>query len=198
MSSRGLPGFLRRTRRSDFDENTDDDDDDEEEEAIGYRHQHSNGRSANTATDELTVNGEQVEAPKNAATNAAHLERNGSLESESSSNPKEVVKRQVSITISETAEGNTPNAANSNTNTDDSSISTLGASTNTMQASFSASKPRLDRKMSYRESQFSKILGDDLVKLSDLRKLSWNGIPVRSQDGPESLQTATFSYKYRC
>jgi len=37
--------------------------------------------------------------------------------------------------------------------------------------------PSLERRVSYRDSQFEKIVGTDVVKMSDLRKLGWNGIP---------------------
>ena len=40
-----------------------------------------------------------------------------------------------------------------------------------------ASRRGMDRKFSYRETQFEKIVSSDVVKMADLRKISWNGIP---------------------
>lgn len=40
-------------------------------------------------------------------------------------------------------------------------------------------KPELERTVSYKDSMFEKSIGADVVNMSDLRRLGWNGIPVR-------------------
>lgn len=40
-------------------------------------------------------------------------------------------------------------------------------------------KPELQRTVSYKEAMFEKAIGADVVNMSDLRRLGWNGIPVR-------------------
>jgi len=37
----------------------------------------------------------------------------------------------------------------------------------------------LERTISYKEAMFEKAIGADVVSMSDLRRLGWNGIPVR-------------------
>jgi hypothetical protein len=50
-------------------------------------------------------------------------------------------------------------------------------SSSASQTNLTSSKP-----VSYRESQFNKILGAPVVKLPELRNLGWNGIPVSDCD----------------
>jgi hypothetical protein len=40
-------------------------------------------------------------------------------------------------------------------------------------------KGELERTVSYKDSMFEKAIGADVVNMSDLRRLGWNGIPVR-------------------
>lgn len=37
----------------------------------------------------------------------------------------------------------------------------------------------LERTISYKQAMFEKAIGADVVSMSDLRRLGWNGIPVR-------------------
>jgi hypothetical protein len=65
-------------------------------------------------------------------------------------------------------------------------VSALGASGALLDSFSSSSSLRggnlltASSRVSYRETQLGKILNAPVVKLPELRKLGWNGIPVRT------------------
>eukprot|EP00934_Nitzschia_sp_Nitz4_P006169 Nitzschia sp. Nitz4//scaffold41_size133979//104579//106082//NITZ4_003364-RA/size133979-snap-gene-0.107-mRNA-1//1//CDS//3329551521//6159//frame0 len=147
MGSRGLPGFLRRTRRSDFDET----DDDEEEDLKPDTPATNNGaKDQSKKTDQPSNFDEPSDSdipPSNGNSAAQDLPKAAGATSQPSQPP--------------------------------SSQSSLPKSSET--GSQSSLRPTIlptDRKMSYRESQYDKILSAQVVKLPELRKLGWNGIPT--------------------
>ena len=50
----------------------------------------------------------------------------------------------------------------------------------TINSEWKEQRPSSERRFGYREAQFEKIMSADVVKMVDLRKLGWNGIPVRT------------------
>jgi hypothetical protein len=158
MSSKGLPGFLRRTRRRDFEESEDEDyfssDDDESPPP-------------------------SVTAENNNADESADKNQSNGSSSKSKGDEKEVLAEQGEdedefvAPIETETEVKTLEKARSSLNEHlpvEDSTSSLGMS--------SLGSPR-PIKSSYRDSKFDSIIGAETIKMADLRMLGWNGIPVR-------------------
>ena len=173
MTSRGLPGFLRRTRRSDFEE-SDDEIDDDLNGGESDREDPSNRGTNGTSKTNNHENGNHPDAT--AATNV--------VDTSSSSSPLDPLNddnddSQKSSSRSSQEHENQQSQPQSQSSDD---VSTLGASgiTQQMDSFHSLSSRTSDRRVStYRETQFTKVLSAPVVKLPELRKLGWNGIPVR-------------------
>jgi len=151
MSSRGLPGFLRRTRRGGLDESDDDIEDKVGDEGQQSSHDRNDAISPSAALASLIPLG----GPTKDST--------------------EVEREKTSTTESPERALGTQNSSLS--------VADIVIETNTMtdslNSSFSSqSNVTASKRVSYRETQFSKILGAPVVKLPDLRNLAWNGIPV--------------------
>lgn len=176
MPSRGLPGFLRRTRRSDFDES----DDDIEDDSAADNPQRQNGESVVAVASSVT-------STKNDDVSLRGIERE--LEAKAAiSTDGEPYRINSSATLDSYQGGGSGDGSTA----DD--ISALGASTAHFDSFSDASQSNLSssKRMSYRESQFSKILSAPVVKLPELRKLAWNGITVRllSPSGVRKLRAS--------
>lgn len=162
MTTRGLPGFLRRTRRTDFDES----DDDVDGEANAHNeqptstqaptHTHSRTTTVNTALQERH---QQQPQRQFLPAEAAH--------SNSSTNDQQL-QTQATSTVPPDSD-TTP------------SLSTSLDQADSSQAHSHSPFHVQDRRLSYRELQFSKILNTPVVKLPELRKLAWNGIPSENR-----------------
>jgi hypothetical protein len=154
-SPRGLPGFLRRSLRVVYD-----DDDDETENEL----------------EEEAEQEEETDAP--------------SVEGETSAPERQVVDRPPSIVqpaaelapIEELAESSATVSSEEIQLRSSSHASTLSDSWQDVP------KPQTEhllrsastgstRQKSYQESQFEKVIEADVVSMSELRKLGWNGIP---------------------
>jgi hypothetical protein len=230
MSTRGLPGFLRRSRRWDDDfgqssgddnsVDTDDDDDDNNNE------DNRNG-DANSAHDDCSSNRNERRRRKDnnwredSADSNAHDNvddgKHGNYLTNGGTNESEQVQNALSFldpspldespakedldgentTKTDTAPSDHPcgtNISSSKNGTaadsssgDDRSLSSLGdgdlsASVTALSTNAATSGSTLGggtkSKPTYRETQFEKILSANVVKLSELRKIGWNGIPV--------------------
>jgi hypothetical protein len=198
MTSRGLPGFLRRSRRwNDFEDEDDDDDNDEVQE-----NGKDNKDNMKQQQQQQLKNQDQQQQDQQRHNEPSHL-LNASLQflvpsSLAVSSAKEDVNAgYTGITTATDSDGNGKHEDevdarhdDSNHNNDNQSFSTLGdfdptvgdtsphnqfrnASRNISDASYNSSS-----KIGYREAQFEKILSNNVVKMSELRKIGWNGIPV--------------------
>jgi hypothetical protein len=143
MASKGLPGFLRRSVRRDFDE------EDEEERLSASNSSLNSGKPLHAVIPEQAA-GNEVLVDMDVA--------NGDSENDEPPTPAP-----------------TPYSA-----TDGSSVSSLEASSPEELADPQPLPTPTDRKYSYRENQFKKIISADVVNMTELRKIAWNGIPVRS------------------
>ena len=182
MASRGLPGFLRRsTRRSDFSSDDEDVIEDEASEEISKeitpqepafppvtQAKQQQGREDSwsgladvmkpepgATEDALETDGKQDQSD-NVVEAHASAERSVAYGASSSSHPSDEINDTGSTTSSVGFDDST--VPNNNTTS------------------------RLERKQSYRETQFERIIKADVVQMSELRKLGWNGIPVRHDE----------------
>ena len=161
MSSRGLPGFLRRTRRGDIDES----DDDVDEKVVVQRPQ-SNSKSNNNGA--LAASYAYSTPATGVIADSIGIDLEGGRMTDAP-------HRNESSSTLDSSVGVTDDIASPNARQD--SLNSSLASQNNLTSS---------KRITYRESQFNKILGAQVVKLPELRKLGWNGIPVRVCDDSES------------
>ena len=176
MTTRGLPGFLRRSlRRDDF--YTTSEDEDEVDEDYDYDDgDNSIEENDASANNSQSASSSQIESKKG-----------------TKSDPSETSAREDEIS-GWTKVASATNASASPNDEDQLSMSSLGESeSRTNPASENTSRRSSKRfstgQKSYRETQFEKVLGvpsdgdDDksrsnhVVKMSELRKIAWNGIP---------------------
>lgn len=174
MTTRGLPGFLRRSlRRDDFYTSSEDEDENTNDE-YGYDEGDNSIRDEGAAPAAESSNSNNM-----IETNKAQETTAGSPASDSRNNPNN-------------------NDEDDNDNDDDQiSMSSLGESESGKEVihfqsnsrlgdSSRRSSKRFSTTKSYREIQFEKVLGthdetntntNHVVKMSELRKISWNGVP---------------------
>lgn len=73
-----------------------------------------------------------------------------------------------------------PEDSKSETSTADETVASTSADLKTEPPQLeNPPKGELERTVSYKDSMFEKAIGADVVNMSDLRRLGWNGIPVR-------------------
>lgn len=170
MTTRGLPGFLRRSiRRDDF--YTTSEDEDEVDEDYDYD-------DGDNSIEENEASNSQIESNKLDPSTANEGEISGWTNVDSTANPSGSPNDDDQLSMSSLGES-------------ESRFGTNPASENTSNnASMRSSKRFSTGQKPYRETQFEKILGipssdgdDDksrgnhVVKMSELRKIAWNGIP---------------------
>ncbi len=179
MTTRGLPGFLRRTRRNDFEESEDDADVDTDVDTdANYMNENYKEMHNRDHQDKKKQNHKDLEASASASnkqqSKAAVARFTDGIDNEEVDTQLE---NKGESTIS--AQPKNTNATDTQQRTSKiNKASTMVASDNF--DSYHSLSSIKDRRVSYRESQFSKILNAPVVKLPELRKLGWNGIPVRS------------------
>jgi len=158
MASRGLPGFLRRSIRSageesDASEETERfDEDDRAADTDGVVEQ---DRHASSQPTEQTLPTSTTEQHKPSASGSNGI-NNSSERSEGSRN------------VADLAMSGPKNST---------TTSLLSDSWHEVSPPTAQSEESTDKKKSYREGQFEKILSSDVVNMEELRKLAWNGIP---------------------
>jgi hypothetical protein len=198
MSSRGLPGFLRRSRRwNEFE----DDDNYDNDEVLG------NGNEIKDSNEQPQheEQSNQDQQDHHQQNNEPSLLLSTSLQfldpsSQAVSSAQEQEHVDIGcIGIATDGIGNGNDAPfhgddanyddNNHNNNDNQSLSTIGDFDPTIvytpphqlrNASRGISDTIYTSKIGYREAQFEKILSNNVVKLSELRTIGWNGIPVRS------------------
>jgi hypothetical protein len=230
MASRGLPGFLRRSRRrDDYDDDDDDDDDDDEEEdkrnsndnddgvdIVRNEKYYSNGGNKTASSTTTTIAAAAAAAPAELDISLQFLDPSPLAES-SAQEDMEYTGATTAVTTTnnnnqddEIAAAIAAASLNGQSevgdeeqyhyNNDNMSLSTLGDNDPYIEASAlnnnrsmppsrtlsnmsnTSGGPRNTKKTTatYREIQFEKVLSTPVVKLSELRKIGWNGIPVSS------------------
>jgi hypothetical protein len=185
-SSRGLPGFLRRTLRVDYDEEEEEDDDNEEEgEEKEADDQEQEGEGEEKETDDDSLEGnmkasaaepqimDRSPSKATAIAIAAPVEQQQQQpEFDKSSNSSRSVS---SSTMEPSAESSRPaDAAESSAALSPSPLSDSWEDLSKPPATATIT----DIPKSYQEKQFEKVIEADVVSMSDLRKLGWNGIPT--------------------
>ena len=190
MTTRGLPGFLRRSlRRDDF--YTTSEDEDEVDNEYDY--------------DDGDNSIEENETANNRGGSSSQIESNDKESNLDPSPMAETSAREDELSnwtnVASPTSGSGPPTLDDNNDGDDQiSLSSLGMSesrhtTNSASGSTSLNHSRRSSKRfsmnqkSYREIQFEKVLGthnengdenknnNHVVKMSELRKIAWNGVP---------------------
>jgi hypothetical protein len=182
MSTRGLPGFLRRSRQwgDDFghssgDESVDDDDNSTNNNNVN-KDNDDNGRDLDRQSEtkkeswayglsdsEQVHNALSFLDPSPLAETSAREDVDAGTETDQPYGDKQQQQQNASMT---NASGHMADSSDDLSSLGDADLSA------SITASVTHAKP------SYRETQFEKILSDNVVKLSELRKIGWNGIPV--------------------
>lgn len=176
--ARGLPGFLRRSLRLD----SDDDDEDDHDNSNG-------GNEAMEAPTESTSNDNSSRTAYQNENGKDHVlptiteaPQNMQREISESSNPLPPTEKQDSdvpvtdATALHDIHDNDEQRADDVCEEDEEDVWNEEEEFRSVIAS---PPPPIQKKPSYRETQFDKVLGADVVHLTELRKLGWNGIPVR-------------------
>jgi hypothetical protein len=156
MSSRGLPGFLRRSLRVEYADGNDD-----------------NGNDDTTGINNSILVDEDLLVLKSSAGNELSHQR---PEQESSVGASNVQQHE-----SELHSENNHNSMKELSELSESSKAGESKLYDSWQQAASAPSAVLQLppppKLSYREVQYDKVLGADVVNLAELKKLAWNGIP---------------------
>jgi hypothetical protein len=206
MSSRGLPGFLRRSRRwNDFEDEDDEvdeagDEEEEENKVNDNSGRNKGGQHDHVEEDQKKKQKQQQDVMESTFTASLRFLDPSPL---AVSSAKEDADVGYATNESRNKNGDKANQHNRDGDDDDDddegyhsgnhSVSTLGdndpptprntpfgGSRSSSSASNSSNKKGSGAGgPTYRELQFEKILSNNVVKLTELRQVGWNGIPVR-------------------
>ena len=191
-SRRGLPGFSRRSRRRDDfddvdDENTEDDDDGDNNTDGSNTIICSDNGSSVVETGETSNDDECYEEPRHNLLDPSRLAQTSAEEDFNTGwtgSPADTAATHA-LNANEYESG----GENSHGNKDENhSVSTLGESDpvhNNNSNNYANKRSSVTK--TYRETQFEKILNTNndnsnnnkIVKMAELKKIAWNGIPVR-------------------
>ena len=206
MTTRGLPGFLRRSlRRDDYYTTSEDEDDDSDSE---YEDEdNSLAECTNSCNGIDAMKGNKTESEE--GDNITKTEKSHTSSLLDPSPLAETADREDSVSgwtnAADTALPSSPVSDRKGDFDDQISMSSLGESESGKDAIHSQTKfsgessvtnhnsrssKRFSINRSYREIQFEKVLGTDdeddinkisnsnhVVKMSELRKIAWNGVP---------------------
>jgi hypothetical protein len=172
-SSRGLPGFLRRTLRVDYDDDDDDDNEEEEEEEADDQEQgEEETDDASQEVESKSKRDAEGETPMSAA---------GPQIMDRSEQPASSASSRSSSTIEPSAESRPTDATESSAALEENwstvSHSPLSDSWQDLSKPPTTTELVPTPQKSYREAQFEKVIEASVVSMSELRKLGWNGIP---------------------
>jgi hypothetical protein len=183
--ARGLPGFLRRSLRLDSDDENDDDHHNGEADIPIAAH---NNNYSTASQSDRNENGKEQEAPSI----NEDLVRNLKRETSESSNTPQITEKQEDSTVSSNEPSKVPGSYHddeffedegrdeSDKRGEEEDEDGWNDEEEEFRAVISSPPPPTQKKPSYREMQFDKVLAADVVHLTELRKLGWNGIPVRA------------------
>jgi hypothetical protein len=166
MASRGLPGFLRRTLRVDYDD--EDDDNEEEEEEVDDQEQKEEEEEIDDASQEDKVKLAELQIMDRPPSKAIA----GSVEQQQPEFDKSSNSSRSSSMMEPSAELSRPTEA-----TESSAALSPSPLSDSWEDLSKPSTAITEIPKSYQEKQFEKVIEADVVSMSDLRKLGWNGIP---------------------
>lgn len=154
MASRNLPGFLRRSLRVNYDEDEDEEEEESTERQEDHETDHDSVEGEASYPEEEDAVDRSVKAPDSAAPPAAAAA--------AATQAPPAVKDSLPVPERQLQ-------------SQDSSKSTVSSITDSWQDIPKPEPPT--REKSYRENQFEKVLHVDVVSMTELRSLGWNGIP---------------------
>jgi hypothetical protein len=211
MPSRGLPGFLRRSRRwNDFD---DEDEENEDDDADDQDNEKNNNQA--TGEKQRQYQRKQQQQQRQQQEDVMESTFTASLQFLDPSPLAESAAKEDTLYNNTTSNrgGEEPHGHHNHDDEEDDdegyhsggnrSVSTLGDidPATPHNTAFSGSRSSSSNNVgsnagpTYRQIQFEKILSNNVVKLSELRKVSWNGIPVsdhKQQEGGLNLFFVTY------
>ena len=211
MSGKGLPGFLRRSLRRNFEE------EDEDERLSSSNDAYNQGHHAApldppdnyvSPSAIISVKNGIAEIPEDSEVFTPSLTKHSCANTDVT-DEGDIGSVGSNLAMNQRTGDNSTNDNGGITTenlpipgppsryaSDQSGISSLGALStsgdgttatqldhdNWIDSSEASLPPRgiMERKYSYRETQFEKIVSNDVVKMVELKKISWNGIPVSS------------------
>ncbi|CAJ1970158.1 unnamed protein product [Cylindrotheca closterium] len=193
MSGKRLPGFLRRTRRRDYQDSEEEDyfttDDDDESQGKGKKNnnasQKTNGKQVKSSDATKNISGSKDDASESASS-GGNGKKTTSLQD--SDDPKDEETRDSFMSNGTATASRSSSSLVRSSSSNDSANFTAPPTKPAKRAASRSSTPvlssssahfnrPLDRKLSYRESKFDVIIADENIKMSELCKLSWNGVP---------------------
>ena len=164
QQSKRLPGFLRRSLRpNSYNISQDDEDDDTYDDTVQNDHEEIANHlpshdSIGTNENSILDNG-----------NDNNINEKGKLDEEEEEEEDATIqvnsKFRLSLSLSEASK-------NLNPKPKEDISSMINPSKETQP------KAKIEKKLSYKEASFQKVIEQPVVDLKELRRLSWNGIPV--------------------
>jgi hypothetical protein len=181
MPSKGLPGFLRRSLRRDFDEA-------DEADRQSFSNNLLNSSFGNKLSDAVVPD-------PGASNNNDTINNNGN-----GSGPLDTDNQEYPSNGDDDDDDDAQEEEDSNNNNEDydqkispparldSAMSSLESSSDHLDNGDNEGPSSMVRQYTYRETQFEKTITTDVVKMVELRNLSWNGVPVRNKEGMKSVR----------
>ena len=169
MPSKGLPGFLRRSLRRDFEQ-----EDEQERQSVSNHLNSSLGNKlSNVVVPDPGANNDDT-SNNDSNNDIGNGNDSGPLDHDNEESPS----NGDALKMEDYDHKIAPLAAL------DSSMSTLASSPdNNLSDNDNGNESSTVPKYNYRETQFEKTISADVVKMIDLRNLSWNGVPVSNNQG---------------
>ncbi|GKY95225.1 hypothetical protein MPSEU_000485500 [Mayamaea pseudoterrestris] len=181
MSSRNLPGFLRRSRRFDDDEEDDDDvDDDTHGVQIGLD---DRGRGQVASSDLTSQGTSATECTTIQHQNGREVSQQPSKDSLLSTDESTFIQQQDTLSANG-SQGNkrsTRQLVRQSSTPENLTLSDSWQEIHHQDSDLhsSGTKDLAETQLSFRDQQFEKVLVQpDIVNMEELRSLSWNGIPT--------------------
>jgi hypothetical protein len=180
MSSKGLPGFLRRSLRRDFEE---DDEEDRQQSVSKDLNQLSNSvvvvvpdPGANNDDGHNNTDNGNDSGPLDYDKNQEYHDTGAAQEEEEEDSNTEDYNHKNNSPLDRLDNNNNSAMSSLESSPDNSSNDNIDNVDNIGNGNITHKEQR----PSYRETQFEKTISADVVKMTELRNLSWNGIPVRT------------------
>lgn len=191
MTSRGLPGFLRRTLRVDYSFEEDEDGNNTDdglplEEEEGYT-ERKEGPSENSPKETGDSVDQQLttQASNHASDEVSRTSQNASSETKGGADGAENgqnISTQAAAPIAadaSTEDDGPPQRTSSVASESSITVSSKYAATSSENSPpiIETPQPPQEAPRSYRDVQFDKVMSAEVINMAELRKLAWNGIP---------------------
>lgn len=186
MSSRGLPGFLRRTLRVDYEEDEEEDDNEVVAEGIHQR-ESSTTTTGSTSEDDNAARAAAEEEETRASHTSASRKSSSTFGSLAGAFRRATgTSSSATTSAAATSSSNDPSTGTGDlveSPSKDTSVPPTKVQLSHPKEETDRSDPELPKQptapQSYREVQFDKVMAADVINMAELRKLAWNGIPNR-------------------